>query len=389
MGRPQRAVVGPHRLNRAGLTLSKIAVVAIGATFALLGMLAGAYGPLLEHLTHRFAVSLAAAGVAITVHFTGAIIGVLVSMHFTERMSGRASVTIASGSVGLGCALIALATAWPVFLLGVFVVGLGFGSLVIGLNQLVAYSEGRRRGALLNAVNAAYSAGAVASPVLVSSFARDHLSSLYAVAAVVALALISGAAGISGRLPVAPSTRGRPPAIVWIFVSAFVVYTATETGTGGWMTSHLESAGLASANAATLTSGFWLALVTGRLLITLVPESVPPPAIVLGGGALATASLLLAVDGPLAPAAYVVTGLALAPIFPTGIVWLARLRPGDARATSWLFPAAMLGGALGPGAIGLLIIPLGVAIVPVMLATLAAGTLIAFLAAARSARLAQ
>ena len=84
-----------------------------------------------------------------------------------------------------------------------------------------------------------------------------------------------------------------------------------------------------------------------------------------------------------------VTGLALAPIFPTGIVWLARLRPGDARATSWLFPAAMLGGALGPGAIGLLIIPLGVAIVPVMLVTLAAGTLIAFLAAARSARLAQ
>ena len=129
--------------------------------------------------------------------------------------------------------------------------------------------------------------------------------------------------------------------------------------------------------------------MTGRLLITLVPESVPPPAIVLGGGALATASLLLAVDGPLAPAAYVVTGLALAPIFPTGIVWLARLRPGDARATSWLFPAAMLGGALGPGAIGLLIIPLGVAIVPVMLVTLAAGTLIAFLAAARSARLAQ
>jgi len=389
VGKPPRAVVGPHRLNRVGLTLSRTSVVAIGATFGLIGMLAGAYGPLLEHLTHRFGVSLAAAGVAITVHFTGALIGVLVSMRFMEKVSGRASVTTASGSVALGCALIALATAWPVFLIGVFVVGLGFGSLDIGLNQLVAYSEGRRRGALLNAVNAAYSAGAVASPVLVSSFARDQLSVLYAAAAVVALALIPAAAGISGRLPVPPIARGRPPFVVWIFVSAFVVYTSTETGTAGWMTSHLESVGLASVTAATLTSGFWLALVAGRLLITLVPESVPPPAIVLGGAAVATAALLAAASGPLAPAAYVVTGLAIAPIFPTGIVWLARLRPGDARATSWLFPAAMLGGAVGPGAIGLLIVPLGVAIIPVMLAILAAGTLIAFSAAARSTRPAQ
>src|SRR5207253_10252012 len=118
-----------------------------------------------------------------------------------------------------------------------------------------------------------------ASRVLESRVSRDHLSLRYAVAAVVALAVIPGAAGISGRLPVAPSTRGRPPAIVWIFVSAFVVYTATETGTGGWMTSHLESAGLASASAATLTSGFWLALVAGRLLFTLVPDSVTPPSV--------------------------------------------------------------------------------------------------------------
>src|SRR5205807_10015156 len=168
-------LVGPHRLNRAGLTLSKIAVVAIGATFALLGMLAGAYGPLLEHLTHRFAVSLAAAGVAITVHFTGALIGVLVSMRFRERISGRASVTIASGSVGLGCALIALATAWPVFLLGVFVSGLGPGRWSSAFTRRSPSAKGRRREPRLTRVTPANRPGAGAAPLRGRASRRDPL----------------------------------------------------------------------------------------------------------------------------------------------------------------------------------------------------------------------
>jgi len=83
--------------------------------------------------------------------------------------------------------------------------------------------------------------------------------------------------------------------------------------------------------------------------------------------------------------AYLVTGLALAPIFPTGIVWLARLRPGDSRATSWLFPAASIGGVLGPGVIGIVIAEFGVRWAPVVLAAVAVLMTAAFLGARRSA----
>jgi fucose permease len=149
------------------------------------------------------------------------------------------------------------------------------------------------------------------------------------------------------------------------------------------MTAHLESVGLGGGTAATFTSGFWVALVAGRLLITLVPSSVPEPRIVRAGAAVATVALLAASYGPLAPWAYVVTGLAIAPIFPTGIAWLARLRPGDARATSWLFPAAMVGGIVGPGAIGLVIANSSLAAAPLVLGAVAAGTLVAFVLASR------
>jgi fucose permease len=156
-----------------------------------------------------------------------------------------------------------------------------------------------------------------------------------------------------------------------IFVAAIVLYVGIENGIGGWMPTHLESVGLDSTQAATLTSGFWLALVTGRLLMSIVPARIPEATIVLTGSAVATVALLAATIGPLAPVAYVVAGLFIAPIFPTSIVWLARLRPGDSRATSWIYPAASIGGTIGPGAIGIVIAGFGVRWAPAVLAIVA------------------
>ncbi len=348
-----------------------------------MGTVVSAYGPLLEHLTHRFGVSLPVAGATISVHFAGSLPGVFLAMWAIQRVRARDIVIVAGGVVALGLAAVALSPTWPAFLVAVLVVGLGFGALVLTLNQLVAYSEGRRRSALLNALNGCYSAGAVAGPILVAAFAQSHFSALYLAGTVVWLVLLPGAVGISGRLPVTAGSPARPGPLVAIFICAFVLYVAVENGIGGWMTSHLESVGLPTNQAATLTSGFWLALVTGRLLMTLVPARIGEATIVLAGSAVGTLALVAASIGALAPFAYVAAGLAIAPIFPTGIVWLARLRPGDSRATSWLYPAASIGGTLGPGAIGLVIAHAGVAWAPAVLALVALGMLAAFFAASR------
>jgi fucose permease len=366
------------------VVLTKASLAAMAGSFALMGMLGAAYGPLLEHLARRFAISLPLAGASLSVHFTGALLGVLVAMRAMERVSGRATITAGSACMGVGCAGVAIAPTWPAFLAGVFVIGAGWGVLEIGINQLVAHSEGRRRSALLNALNGAYSAGAVASPILVATYGEGHLAVLYAGAAVVAVVLIPAAAGISGRLPVAGTAARRPGLLIGIFVCAFLLYVGVEAGTGGWMTSHLESIGVQSDGAAKLTSAFWLALVAGRLLITMVPASVPEPAIVLAGSAVASVLLIAAWIGIATPWAYIFTGLALAPIFPTGIAWLAKLRPNDARATSWLFPAATVGGIAGPGAVGLVVAQFGVASAPLVLAVAAVGCLSAFWMATRS-----
>jgi fucose permease len=189
-------------------------------------------------------------------------------------------------------------------------------------------------------------------------------------------------AGIRGRLPVAPRTSNyRPGALVGIFIVGFAFYVGLETGVGGWMTSHLESIGRQSLEAASITSGFWLAMAVGRLLAVLIPDSVPPSYMVISGSAVAAIALLVALNSSAAPIAYIVTGLAIAPVFPTGLVWLAQLRPGDSRATSWMFPATMVGGGIIPAGIGIVIAWSGLGWAPAVLSAVGIATLAAFVLA--------
>jgi len=214
-----------------------------------------------------------------------------------------------------------------------------------------------------------------------------HLGLLYGGAALVAVALVPLVAGISGRLPfTSQGSAEKSVLLLAIFMIAFALYVGLETGIGGWMPSHLEAVGLQALTAATFTSGFWLALATGRLLAALVPATVPERIIVITGSSVAAIALLVALIPGAAPFAYIAAGLASAPIFPTGIVWLAKLRPGDARATSWLFPASMVGGAVIPGGIGAVIGRFGIGWAPAVLSLVAVGCLVSFSLAAASRR---
>jgi len=392
-----RAVEGsPVNRDTDPVILPKTALAAIAGTFLLIGVLAASYGPLLEHLVRRFDITLPEAGAVFTAHFSGALVGVFALMWAMKRVPGRTAIWAALAALVVGCAGVALAPSWPAFLAAVFVVGLGFGGLDIGLNQLVAHSLGPRRSALINVLNSAYGFGSVAGPILISRLSQDHLTALYGAAAALAAVLLPAVVGVRGRLPYVSqrsvshaATRPRSrrlDTLVVIFLVAFILYVGVETGVGGWMTSHLESVGFRSLDAASITSGFWLAFAIGRLLAALIPDRVPPRLVIISGAAAAVIALLVALNGHAAPIAYIVTGLVIAPIFPTALVWLAKLRPGDSRATSWMFPATMIGGGVIPPAVGVAIGWFGIASAPAVLSAVAVVMLVAFLIAARNGR---
>ena len=70
---------------------------------------------------------------------------------------------------------------------------------------------------------------------------------------------------------------------------------------------------------------------------------------------LATGGLALAHVPAMAPYAYTLTGLALGPVFPTVLAWLAQAAPGARGSTAMVFAAAQIGGVVLPAAIGRLV----------------------------------
>jgi fucose permease len=375
---------------RQGVTLSRLAFLAACGTFLLIGALAAAYGPLLGQLTRRFDVGLPTAGVVLSANFAGALLGVAVAMAVIERVSGRLAMAGALGVLALGCAAVAVAPSWPTLLAAVLLVGFGAGTLDFGLNQLLAHSAGGETGtsARLNVVHAQYGVGAVLGPLLVAATGDAALPIVFTVAAGVAVVLALGLRGMSGRLHAPAGVGGRARTLglsplVAAFVVAYILYLGVEVGVGGWMPTHLQRIGYGAGTAATLTAAFWCALAAGRLLVAPLTRCVAPSVVVLTAAAAAVPALLLAVIAPAAPVAYVLAGLAIAPVFPTGVAWLAQLDPDNPRSTSWLLVGSMLGGVLFPPAVGAVIVHFGATRSPVVLALLAAGSLAAFSAAAR------
>lgn len=367
------------------VTLSRTALGTCFAGFLLMGAVGAAYGPMLGYLQRRYDVGLSTAGAVLGVNFAGGLAGALMTVVGLERLPGRRVLSAGFLALVVGLLGVALAPTWPALLAAVLATGAGFGSLDFGINQLLAHSELPRRAAMFNLLHAQFGLGAVAGPLLVVAAGDRHLPILLAALAVVPLVSAVGLRGLAGG-PVRESVE-QPPAriggraLVGLLVVAYVLYVGVETGIGGWAPTHLVAVGYSEEVAAGSTSVFWAALAVGRLLAAPLAARVAPERIVLACAATAVATLLLAAAGPAAPYAYLLTGLAVAPIYPTGIAWLAGALPGRPRTTSWLLVSAMLGGVVVPPLVGLAINGFGAQATPLVLTAAATAGLAAFTAA--------
>jgi fucose permease len=408
-------------------------VAALGA-FLLIGSIDAAYGLLLRPIATRFGVSLPVAGTVISVYFAGALVSVPVVLAAFRRGPPHRVAVAALAVLAVGCLAISLAGAWLILLAAVLVSGLGFGATDFGLNQLGARTAADGRAARLTILNAAFGAGAILGPVIVSQLGEQALTAGFAAAAGLACVLAIGLRGIRERpapgvddlaagpvgfgplgdvplpaspepaapaapaAPVAPAdgpgapspgpvAPGPQPAattrrrgLVALAGLGYLLYVACEAGVAGWIPAQLASVGYRTSFAAGVTSGFWAAMTVGRLLVVPVSRVVPARRIVLAACVLLLAVLTLTALPAAAPAAYVAAGLAAAPVFPVGLAWVGAAFPGQRHATSWALTGALVGGVIGPAVVAAVVSVAGLPAVPAVLSALAAGTLLVFLA---------
>jgi FHS family glucose/mannose:H+ symporter-like MFS transporter len=277
-----------------------------------------------------------------------------------------------------------------VFLMSVFLIGLGFGALDIGLNILLARTAPQGRAHRLSISNAGYGVGAVICPLVIIALNPNNFRILFAAIAVIALVLTTLNGGLHApplhteplQIEITKMKAQRRP-ILLTFVAAYVLYVALETSSAGWMATQLHGVGYSESSGSLVTAGFWSGVAIGRMFGGPLYHRLSEKKLVLGGLVLAVVICAVAYSDALAPYAYPLLGLIIASIFPMGLIWYTKLCPHDSDGLSLLILFMMVGGVAGPGAISLLVSQFGVHVVPLTLATIAALDLAVFLSAVR------
>ncbi|WP_327418685.1 MFS transporter [Streptomyces sp. NBC_01233] len=371
------ATRGPDLSEGEKPLLTTVAIIASCLAFVVIGALQALYGPAIPALRDEYGISPAVAGLSLSAHFVGALLGVLVYHVLRSRLSNRVLLGGSYLLMAVGTAVFAFSPNWALALAGTSVIGLGFGGIDYGLNQLFAVGFGHRSTAMLNLLNGHFGIGAIAGPALVGWLGADSYPQIFVGTGVISLLILFTLGGVAAREPApapvggASADGGRVLPIIGVFIGIYVLHVAIETGVGGWEPTHLEAVGYGAATAATATSAYWAAMTIGRFVAAPISLRWSAQSILLVCCVGMAGFLLLATVPALAPYAYFGVGLMIAPIFPTCLPWLNRAVPGVAAAGAYVIAASMIGGVAFPPLLGAVIDAMEVKTVPLLLFLLA------------------
>lgn len=344
------AVLSPTR------PISRVSSAGAFLAFCLLGAVQAMYGPAIPAFRSTFALSTSSAGLILSAHFCGAVGGIVLAGALGQREAGGWRVSGWLALVVLGCLAIGVAPGWAAVLAGVFVIGVGYGGAVLDINTIFASGYGDRSAAMLNLINAAFGVGAMAGPVAIGAISagavRMPFGAIGLIAAGCVPLLFTPAGTIARSREARANIRRTTPILLVPFILLFMLYVGLEGDIGGWEPTHLIARGFSHAAAANTTALFWAALTIGRILAAPISLRVAPLRILMVALGSFCGLMILASVSPLAPLAYTLAGLALAPVFPLGFVWLRAALPSMRLAPTFGLLGALGGGAIFPPLVG-------------------------------------
>jgi fucose permease len=342
---------------------AKPLTIAAHAAFVPIGIVTVLLSPLLPTLSAQWGLNYEQAGSLITAQYIGSTIGVGFSSVLISRWGFRFAIKSGLFFMAVGVASL-MAGSQFVGTACVAGYGLGIGLAVPACNLLVAEVNPHRRSAALNLLNFSWSAGAVASPFLISAAVRfQHLTLFLAIVAALSLLVVVGIAAMPPSIQEPMVPTGAAGAIPWkdrslaILASLFFLYVGVENGFGLWSASYANSLGTMSpAMAMMVPSFFYSALMLGRWGAPLVLARFEEIRVAQGGLLLACtgmAGLVLAHSLPSVAVSAAATGFGLAAVYPITISLLNReFGAAASRIGSLMFTCANLGGSFLPWLVG-------------------------------------
>jgi FHS family glucose/mannose:H+ symporter-like MFS transporter len=339
--------------------------------FAATGVAVTVLGPILPVIIQRWRLQDFQAGLLLSAQFLGCFTGsVLVTRHLRRALL-LGMATLAAGWLAFALALLSAGGLWlaPGALL---IAGFGAGHTISATNLIVGHTHRERRGSGLSLFNAFWSFGAILSSlgvgtlVLRFSLVRVLLGfSGFAVCILVALIVQmqrnrrDSDAAWEGTSREPASTGPEPDGISrdqWLlFAAVFFLYGGLEASINAWMTTYTirrSDSGLWPGEAS--VAAFWISITVGRAIAAgalRVIEERMMQLVCLSGAVLSLGMVLVARSEIQIIVAVLVTGLFLAPIFPS-MCSLLMARGARPTQVGWALAITGLGATFLPSLTG-------------------------------------
>jgi fucose permease len=340
-------------------------LILLFAGFVLSGIATTIIGPMLPIFIRRWSLDDGQAGLFSTIQFLAALGGTLASSAIAAWRGYKPPLVLGYALMGGGLASLN-ANTHGVALTATAAFGLGYGLITPGTNLFVAELGGAKSASLLNQLNFAWGAGAMAcSPLIALALKHDGLASLLTGTAIfggiLMLGLLFVSFGVQKHEKDASTAPAASPAIglgVTIALAAmFFIYVAMENGIGIWSAEYAKRLANGITGMTTLAPMFFYAgLTSGRGAAPFALRRLHERKMVLGAlslAAAATALLIASRSLPVATVAVFLAGLGCASVYPIYIAWLSRWYGARAKHIGGiLFALASLGGSAGPGLVG-------------------------------------
>lgn len=322
------------------------------ASFVLMGAGQSLFGPALPAFARDLGLSVAEAGWLISALWVGCILGVACMFRYGARITPR----VALGLMAAGAGLIASSPGWWGTVAGALIFGAGYGSATVVFNPRVLAAFGDTGPSMLSLLNAVFSLGAIAAPlVFVAVGSQPNI--MFGMVAV-GCGVVCLFAGAAGRVKVAATAVAAPYRINWGILAFGMIAVGMEACLIGLGPTALIKAGETEAQAAKLLSLFFAAFLVARIALVFAARFVSSFTLfVMAIGGAAVSALAAALVSP--AVFFVIIGLSAGLFFPSFYVTASRKMGTDPRVAPTIIAAGLVGGILSPVLIGSMMDSLG------------------------------
>jgi len=339
---------------------------ALLANFIVFGMTVTMFGATVPKVIEQFGWGYLATGLVVSASPIGYFLSAFASGILVRRFGARKVIVCGLLAQGAGLAFFGTAAGVMLNISLALAVGLGGGATEVVTNFSVSRMERRGRSRLMNLMHAAFTSGAMTSPILIGWViaAGGRWQSVYQGVAILSFAIAGGISLCSFGSVEAPKeeTRGsrfhsamRQP-LLGLFFAAMLLFTGAELGLSSWISEYsVDVLGSSAAVGAWMVSVFWLGVLCGRLAFSALYRGSSQVDVVLMLGSCATVLLgvSLLVRSELAPFLFLGTGLGYSAIYPSLVASVGhRFKETQSQAIATAVTGGGVGSFLFPLAIG-------------------------------------